>query len=113
MTEMSKETFWFWSNNLVPTLLILANVISYDLLQEEIDAIKSGLEGTSDIKNVWYNYKFLNQQLLLLDIAFDEDNADIIFIRLSYDKELQVAMNTVIYVVTNFNVNERHSYQNA
>jgi hypothetical protein len=113
MAEITRETFWIWSNNLTPTLLILANLISYDLLQEEIDAIKFGLEGTPDIKNEWYNYKFLNHQLLSLDIAFDEDNADIIFIRLSYDKELQVAMNTVIYVVTNFNVNERHSYQNA
>ena len=108
MSQFESVGFWIWHRNLTPGLLILADVISYDLDQSEIDAIQLGIEGTSEQRDVWYDYKFVCNSTLSFDFALNEEDLDMIFIKLSFDKALEVSINTIIYILQDFDISHRH-----
>ena len=108
MTDSVTKGFWIYEQDLLPTLLILSHLVGYDFGDDDLNAIEYGLTGTSDEKNNWWTYQFIADQTIDLRFARDEDNTDIIFIQLSFDKDLYGQVDLAIYIVQEFNLRHKH-----
>ena len=88
MTQNVTSEFWIFEPNLVWTLLLLSHLAKYDVDSDDLNAIKYGLTSTSKEQNIWWNYQLTGNKTIDLRFALDEENTEIIFIELSFDKEL-------------------------
>lgn len=103
------KKFWIFQKNLYSTLLILSEVIGYDIDDDDFNAIDYGLQGTSDEKNIWWYYQLIGDHTIYLQLAKDEENTDIVFIQLTFEEQLSKQVNLVIFVVQEFDLKYRHS----
>ena len=104
MPEISNIDFWIFEPNLISTLLILSEVVKYDLEESELDLIKYGLSSSSVQKELSYPYQFNGKKNLGFLFARDEENTDIIFIHLSFDEILSSQIGLAIFIVQNFSI---------
>jgi len=108
MPQSTTEGFWIFEQNLLPTLLILSHIVGYAFDEDEFTAIEYGLTGTSDEKNIWWTYQFIGDKTIDIRFARDEDNKDIIFIDLLFDKDLVGQVGLTIYIAQDFNLQSIH-----
>jgi hypothetical protein len=108
MTTNTTKDFWIFRQNLLPALLIISQIINYDLDDDDFNAIGYGLVGTSDEKNVWWTYQFTGDYMIDLRFACDEEDKEIIFIQLSFDEDLGGQVDLTIFVVQEFNLQYKH-----
>ena len=104
MALISIKTFWIFKQNFYPALLILSHLIGYEFKDDDLNAIKYGLAGTSDEKNIWLAYQLRGISNFDLHFAHDEGDTDIIFIRLSFDKKLSEQVDLTIFLVQEFDL---------
>jgi hypothetical protein len=109
MNDIIKNGFWIFEPNLVPTLLLLSHCIKYDVSSNDLDAIEYGLTSTSSEQDVWWTYQLTGDKIIDMEFARDEENTDIIFIRLSFDKELSAQIDLCIFMVENFFIQTRNT----
>ena len=109
MTNNATKDFWIFKQNLLPTLLIFSHLVGYDFDDDDLNAIEYGLTGTSNEKNIWWSYQLVGDRTINLRFAYDEENNDIIFFRLSFDKDLCGQVDLTIFMVLEFDLQHRHS----
>ena len=100
--------FWIFESNLLSTLLILSHLVSYEFDSSDFDAIKFGLEDTSADKDIWYDYQLIGDDIIDMKIAYEEDDRDIIFFSLLFEKDLADKINLIIDIVQEFDVKVRN-----
>ena len=108
MTKPTTNEFWVFEPNLVWTLFLISHVIKYDIDSDDLNAIKYGLTSTSKEQDLWWNYQFIGNETIDLRFARDEENTDIIFIELSFDKKLSAQIDLCIFVVQDFYLQHRN-----
>ena len=108
MTENIRTDFWFFEPNLVPVLLLLSHIIKYDFDSSDLDAIKYGLTSSSREKNLWWAYQLIGEKTIDMQFARDDDNTDIIFIQLTFDKALAPQVELCVFMVQDFFISHRH-----
>ncbi|AFD08606.1 hypothetical protein [Solitalea canadensis] len=102
MAETIKRKFWIFEPDLNCTLLLIAHVAKYDIDSDDLNAIIYGLTSTSQEKDIWWTYQFVGNKIIDLCFARDDDNTDIIFIELSFSKELSSQIDLCIFAVQDF-----------
>lgn len=82
--------FWIWTTKLDSVLSMFSKLIDYEFWEGEKELIKSELRNTNDEKEIWSeNFLEGKEYNLELNFAFDDNDRDIIHIRLSTDSKLK------------------------
>jgi hypothetical protein len=108
MTENTTREFWVFEPNLVWTLFLLSHVVKYEVDSDDINAVKYGLTSTSKEKSIWWTYQLIGTKTIDLRFSRSEEETDIIFIELSFDKELSAQIDLCIFVVQDFHLQHRN-----
>lgn len=108
MKKDAKNGFWIFESNFISSLLILSHLANYEADNNDFDAIKFGLVGTSADKRIWYDYQLIGSTIIDIQVAYDENDSSIIFFSLSFDQNLAEKIEFMIYIVQEFNVNHRN-----
>lgn len=92
---------WVWKENLLPFLLILSHLSSYDFCESDQEAIEYGLVGTLDEDNIWFEYKLIGEKTISLRLAKDPEG-DLVFYSFEYPDDLEENIELTNYVISNF-----------
>lgn len=109
MSDNAIKVFWFFEPNLVPAILLLSHICKYELSTENLDEIKQGLTGTSDERDIWFSYRLSGDKNINLRLTRDEENTDIIFVELAFDKILIEQIDLCVFTIENFFIQHHES----
>jgi hypothetical protein len=107
MTDTVTKEFWVFETNLVWTLFLLSHIAKYDIGSSDLEAVKYDLTATSQEKDLWTTYQLIGTEKIDLRLAREEDNTDIIFIKVSFDKKLLSQIDFCIFIVQDFYLDHR------
>lgn len=108
---MTKEG-WIYEQNLLPCLQIAASETGTKFDGDDWDAIRSGLQGTSDIDDRWFDY-LLSGANVNLDLSCALDDGDrstgIIHIRFRNlpDKIIAAKLSTILSICSEYTFTDR------
>ncbi|GEM_PF-2839804 len=108
MTESAIKEFWVYEPNLVWTLLLLSHIVKYNIGSDDLNAVKYGLTSTSQEKDLWWTYQLIGKEKIDLSFTRKEENTDIIYIKLSFDKKLETQIDFCIFIVQEFHLQHRN-----
>jgi hypothetical protein len=91
MRRVAIGNAWFFDDNLVPFLYFVARLATYDLLPEEVQAIKAGVRETDHERQRWYDYEFAGEKLVRLWFAIDPGSS-VVFWRIECPVEMREAI---------------------
>lgn len=99
---MAKNS-WVWKENLLPFLLILSHLCSYDFCESDQEAVEYGLVGTSDEDNIWFEYKLIGKKKISLRLARDPEG-DLVHYGIDFPDEMREPIELMDYVVSSFSL---------
>lgn len=84
-------SFWIWSKKIDAVIHMFSKLIQYEILEEELLAIKDDLKGTNDEKGFWSKYLIKGETYQIdFKFAYDaEEGSDMIHLKLETSKELE------------------------
>lgn len=106
MNKNVKKSFLIFKEKLNPFLIGLSEIVNYDLSMSDMDAIEYGIFNTSDERNLWWDYSLLGKSTADLEFALDEENRDILFIRLTIEEQLIKELGLLIFMIETFELKE-------
>lgn len=110
MTDIVTKEFWVFEPNLVWTLYLLSYIAKYDIGSGDLDVVKYDLTATSQEKDVWCTYQLIGAEQIDLSLAREEEDTDIIFIKVSFDKKLVSQIDFCIFIVQDFYLDHRNRH---
>ncbi|HEY8959623.1 hypothetical protein [Chitinophaga sp.] len=94
---------WIRKENLLPFLLILSHLSSYDFYESDREAIEYGLMGTSDEDNIWFEYKLIGKKTISLRLAKDPEG-NLLFYNVDFPDEMKEPMELMDYILSSFSM---------
>lgn len=108
MENHTQKSLWLFKQKLKPFLIGLAEIVHYDLSMSDIDAIEYGIINTSDERDLWWTYRFSGIAIADLAFALDEDERDILFIRIDLEEVYTKELALLIFMIETFELRERY-----
>lgn len=108
MESHTQKTLWVFKHKLKPFLIGLAEIVHYDLSMSDIDAIEYGINSTSDERDLWWTYRFSAKTIVDLAFALEEDDRDILFIRIDIEDVYRKELALLIFMIETFELTEKH-----
>ena len=108
MNDTVTKEFWIFEPNLVWTLFLLSYIAKYEIGSDDLDTVKYDLTSTSQEKDLWSTFQLLGTEKIDLSLAREEENTDIIFIKISFDKRLSAQIDFCIFIVQDFHLQHRN-----
>lgn len=92
-----KYGFWFWSYKLEAIIAMIAELISYELSDDEIALIKEALTSTNDEREIWYSHPLNGLKTeLRIELAYDgEEGEEMIHIRIHTTEDMRIKLETL------------------
>lgn len=98
---------WIWKENLLPFLIILSNISSYNFGESDLEAISYGLTGTSEERNIWFSYNFDGEIPISIKLSNDPKQELIIY-NLTFPDKLKEKLELVEYILGDFMLTPRN-----
>ena len=108
MSKKINKDFWIFKNKLTPFLLGVSNIIGYELLVEDIEAIKYGITQTNYEENIWWRFELGNKDNVSMLFAMDKEDSDILFIKMELQSEFEKLISVVLFYITEFELKHPH-----
>jgi len=108
MSNKINKDFWIFKNKLTPFLLGVSNIIGYELLVEDIDAIKYGITKTNYEEHKWWSYELGIKDNISMLFALDKEESDILFIKMELPSEFEKLISVVLFYITEFELKHPH-----
>ena len=101
---------WIWTRNLKPFLESSALALDGRINDDDWDAVRYGIQGTSDVDNRWFGYELSGPRHCLdISLALDEGGAtDIVHVRIGrgFDAATKARIETLIAVCNSYEVSD-------
>jgi hypothetical protein len=94
---------WIQEENLLPFLLILSRMASYDFDQVDWKAIQFGLSGTHYEGKIWFNYILPGEHDIEIRLAKEEGTA-LVFFDVAIPEELECKFDFMIDILQEFSL---------
>lgn len=108
MKNTTQQSLWMLKHELNPFLTGLAAIVHYDLSVSDIDAIGYGIINTSDERDLWWTCRFSGKAMADLSFALDEEDRDILFIRIDIEEVYAKELALLIFMIDTFELNQKH-----
>ena len=108
MKNTTQQSLWMLKHELNPFLTGLAAIVHYDLSVSDIDAIGYGIINTSDERDLWWTCRFSGKAMADLSFALDEEDRDILFIRIDIEEVYAKELALLIFMIDTFELNHKY-----
>ncbi|TDW97629.1 hypothetical protein [Dinghuibacter silviterrae] len=99
---------WIFEEDLLPFLIILSEIATYDLQPYDWDAISFGVIGTSDQDEKWFAYEFYGEVTVPFKLARNTEDAYMIFYVIIIPNELEKSVDLMMHVLSEFKLEPKH-----
>lgn len=95
---------WIWSEaNLEPMIESIAFLAGYDLLPDEVTALRYGVADSDAEQDQWYEYEFNGDESIKLRLGQDV-GTDVLHVRIDCSETFKPIAETLVFVFQKFRV---------